>query len=120
MGLFQLMPGTARDVGVENPVDADENVRGGTEYLARILWELKRRFGPTAATEDDYLRFSLVGYNAGPGYVRVAMRAMAEVNTPLTWDNFKAALAHVDINGKKPRLKECLPYAEKILPPAAP
>lgn len=117
LGLLQLMPGTARDLGVENPLDPDENLRGGTEYLSGILWDLKRRFGPASAAEDDYLRFSLVGYNAGPGYARTALRHLAESGLPLTWDSFKTEMARVEIGGKKPRTKECLPYAEKIHPP---
>lgn len=116
MGLLQLMPGTARDLAVDDPTNPDDNLRGGTEYLAGIFWDLKRRFGPDGASEDDYLRFSLTGYNCGPGYVRVALRALHESQKPFTWDNFKAALAKVDIGGKRPRVTECIPYAEKIHP----
>jgi soluble lytic murein transglycosylase-like protein len=54
-GLMQLMPATARRLGVSRPFDPRDNIRGGAAYLA----ELAERFGETNA---DLI---LAAYNAG-------------------------------------------------------
>ena len=56
-GLMQLMPRTARMLGVSDPFDPRENVEAGVAYLRRLHDE----FGTVLA---------LAAYNAGPGAVR--------------------------------------------------
>ncbi|MBK9793634.1 MAG: transporter substrate-binding domain-containing protein [Sphingobacteriales bacterium] len=75
-GLMQLMPGTARQVGVygNQAYNPASNIQGGTNYLKQLE--------KTWANISDYtqrVKFILASYNAGPGHVMDAAR-LAEKN----------------------------------------
>lgn len=58
VGLMQLMPETARQYGVANRRDPQQNLRGGTRYLCDLL-----------AQFNNDLSLALAAYNAGPNAV---------------------------------------------------
>jgi soluble lytic murein transglycosylase-like protein len=57
-GLMQLMPGTARELGVADPFQPEDNIRGGVTYLKRLLEQYSHD-----------VRLALAAYNAGPASV---------------------------------------------------
>lgn len=58
-GLMQLMPDTARELGVRNPFEAKQNIDGGVKHLSRLV---KKYYGN--------IKLVAAAYNAGEGSVR--------------------------------------------------
>lgn len=68
MGLGQLMPGTARDLGVQNPWSPEENIGGATRLLRGHLERMRR--SPAGQVTEEQLHLALACYNAGLGAVK--------------------------------------------------
>ena len=89
-GLMQLMPATAKGLGVD-PDDPTQNIEGGAKYISQMM----EKYGSEAK--------ALAAYNAGPGSVDSAIA--------------KAKAASDDANWMKylPMPEETIPYVEKIM-----
>lgn len=59
VGVMQLMPSTARSLGVTNSYDAEQNIMGGAKYLSQLLEEF-----------DGNTELALSAYNAGASRVK--------------------------------------------------
>jgi len=59
IGMMQLLPSTARDMSVRDPLNPEENIRGGSRYLRLMLDQF-----------DNNIELALAAYNAGPNAVR--------------------------------------------------
>ena len=82
LGYMQLMPGTAKELGVKDPFDPYQNIDGGIRYLA----QLQRKYG------DEKL--AAIAYNWGPGNTDKWLKAGAEVSKlPKETRNYVASLA---------------------------
>lgn len=68
MGLGQLMPGTAQDLGVRNPWSPEENINGATRLLRGHLERMKQ--SPAGDVTEEQLHLALACYNAGLGAVK--------------------------------------------------
>ena len=68
VGVMQLMPGTARSLGVADATDPRQNINGGARYLKQLT-----SYFADVKNADERLKFVLAAYNAGSGHIRDAM-----------------------------------------------
>ncbi len=82
-GLMQMMPATAKEMGVKNRLDPEDNIRGGTRYLDHLF----NNFDEIEDTTQR-IKFAMASYNCGYQHVRDAQRLAATRNLdPNRWTN---------------------------------
>lgn len=82
LGLMQVMPGTARDLKVDDVVKPDKGIQAGVMLLSRYA----KQFEDASVMEKDRLRFALASYNCGPGHVHDARRLAKDLKLdPNRW-----------------------------------
>jgi membrane-bound lytic murein transglycosylase F len=83
-GIMQIMPNTAKGLGLDPGDAVSEHIRAGAEYLARLDMMWKR----AVPERDQRLRFVLASYNAGPGHIIDAQRLAESMGLdPSRWEH---------------------------------
>ncbi len=82
-GLMQLMPNTAEELGVSDPEDPEESLKGGVRYLKQLSRAFER-----IPDSTDRIKFTLAAYNCGLGHVEDARRLAASRGLdPNCWED---------------------------------
>ncbi len=92
VGVMQLLPSTARDVGIPDITDVEDNIHAGAKYLR---WILDTYFDDASIAPDQKPWFALAAYNAGPTRVRElrAEAARSGLDPDLWIDNVEVVAA---------------------------
>jgi membrane-bound lytic murein transglycosylase F len=87
-GMMMLTLPTAKSVGVTNRLDPDQSIRGGVEYLRRIVARV-----PDTINDHEKIWFALASYNIGYGHMLDARRlTKAQGGDPNAWADVKDRL----------------------------
>lgn len=113
LGLLQLMPGTADEMGVRNARDPDENLRGGVRYL-KVQFDHMGEI----PIEVERLYWSFACYNGGRGYINRALK-IAHTDDEQGWWAWGVGryfLAHRDcmVAGRYPDYRQIWDYVARI------
>jgi soluble lytic murein transglycosylase-like protein len=115
MGLMQLMPSTAVELGVLNPYDPKQSIDGGVRYLKQQYDHF-----PEIPTLVDRLRASWASYNCGRGYVNKAIQInryfLGDTTDWWRWEGIAWGLRQPEcvVQGRNPRWWETVVYVERI------
>ena len=117
-GLLQIMPSTARELGVKNPYDPREGITAGARYMGKLM----NRFSDVMDPNERY-KFALASYNCGAGHVEDARHlAKRKGWDDRVWSNVQKTmllLSHEEYHGQTRfgycRCGEPVGYVQEIL-----
>lgn len=98
-GLLQILPSTGHEVGVSQLFDPDQNLKGGTLYLSRLVAQVQL-LGRGEITPKDSFKMAVAGYNCGLGYIREAIRMVRAVGKDPTFEEVLATLPGALVHGR--------------------
>lgn len=82
-GLMQLMPATARKLGINRNSSPKQNIAAGVKYLKKLMNEFDE-----VRNKEEQTRFVLAAYNAGPGRIQDAQRLAEKYGKkPVLWND---------------------------------
>jgi len=99
-GLMQIRNATAKQFGIDNIYDPEQNIKAGTLMIKRLI----NLYKSSDIDSINRIKFVLAAYNAGEGRVE-DIRNLAEhkgVN-PNNWDSVKVVIAHMKSSEKIPK-----------------
>ncbi|WP_407332395.1 membrane-bound lytic murein transglycosylase MltF [Enterovibrio sp. 27052020O] len=116
-GMMMLTLPTAKSVGVKNRLDPEQSIRGGAEYLHKMLQRV-----PDSVNENEKIWFALASYNIGFGHMMDARRlTKSQGGNPDSWADVKQRLPllakrqyHQQTRYGYARGYEALSYVENI------
>lgn len=113
VGLLQLMPGTADDLGVKDPKDPEQNLRGGVRYLRQQYDHLGE-----IPHDEQRLFWSFASYNCGRGYINRALHLASIDSEPMAWrwdiGRFYLMSCDCTVAGRRPDYRQVWDYVERI------
>ena len=119
-GLLQLMPGTAGEMGVTDPINPEQNLKGGIGYLRKQFLALGE-----IPSSLDRLLWAFAAYNCGRGYLDFnggpinTCLELAKADEPRDWwryDTGRYWLMHRDLvlRGMRPDYRQVWAYVKRI------
>jgi len=98
VGVMQIKPTTARQMGISDVTNARDNIHAGVKYLA---WLRDHYFDDPSISKPNRLYFVAAAYNAGPSRVAGMRRAAAEMGyDPDVWFNNVERVAMKQVGGE--------------------
>ena len=87
-GIMQIVPRTARSLGLDNPFDAQANIFAGARYIAQLREQMDEQ-----TPEPDRTYLALAAYNVGIGHLRDALKLTeAQGGNPQRWPDVRERL----------------------------